>query len=137
MLSFGTDLACRAGPCPSGNAEGSVRPLGLTSKRKDLQMAQTLPIKVTAHTKVTVEGKLVWKEKTKYLPFPIFDDELQNAIAAFGARKAYELMYDQFKIVEQAPIAKEIGREYGEKTDGNGGSKNGAAKREDLEARVT
>src|SRR5439155_14649020 len=94
---FGTDLACRAGPCPSGNAEGSVRPLGLTSKRKDLQMAQTMPIKVTARTKVTVEGKMVWKEKTKYLPFPIFDEELQNAIAVFGARKAYELMYDQFK----------------------------------------
>ena len=129
MLRFGTDLACRAGPCPSGNAEGSVRPLGLTSKRKDLQMAQTLPIKVTARTKVTVEGKLVWKEKTKHLPFPIFDEELQNVIAVFGARKAYELMYDQFKIVEQAPIRKEIEREF----DGNGGSKNRAAKREELE----
>jgi len=79
-------------------------------------------------------GKLVWKEKTKYLPFPIFDEELQNAIAVFGARKAYELMYDQFKIVEQAPIRKEIEQEYAEKTDGNGGSKNRAAKREELEA---
>jgi len=92
-------------------------------------MAQTMPIKVTARTKVTVEGKLVWKEKTKHLPFPIFDEELQNVIAVFGARKAYELMYDQFKIVEQAPIRKEIEREF----DGNGGSKNRAAKREELE----
>jgi len=103
-------------------------------RSEDLPMAQTMPIKVTARTKVTVEGKLVWKEKTKHLPFPIFDKELQNAIAVFGARKAYELMYDQFKIVEQAPIRKEIEREYAEKTDGNGGSKNRAAKREELEA---